>query len=320
VEAKAPDDLPTSRAFRGIGQAYLNTTLKDAKQNVEFGFKSSPFGSHSHGYDANNSFFLYAYGERLFAPTGRRDVYGSAHHKDWMWETKSTNSILIDGKGQLPTHSAKATGKIIGFHTSDWLDYVAGDATASYGDRAKKVERHVIFLKPDVLVIYDYIELNKLAAVELLLHSPQPIKVDGPKRIAVEAGAAKAGIAILWPPDPAVRVTDQFDVPPRERIKVKEYHLTAKQEAGPDRFVGFLTLIRVGRTGQDLPMEADGGLICHGNIDVSFPHNGKQARLASKPTGDGDERLTFFVARDTDSKEPLLEILPGGVVRLHEPK
>ena len=65
VEPVPPDDLPLSRLFRGTGQAYLNTSLFDAAKSVQVVFKSSPFGTQSHGYEANNSFLLRAYGKRL---------------------------------------------------------------------------------------------------------------------------------------------------------------------------------------------------------------------------------------------------------------
>jgi hypothetical protein len=250
VQPKPPDDLPTSRVFRGIGQAFLNTNLRDAKQNVEFGFKSSPFGTVSHGYDANNSFFLYAYGQRLFVPTGRRDIYGSDHHQNWMWETKSTNSITVNGKGHTPKHSVASAGRIIGFETSDWVDYVAGDAGGAYGDALKRFERHVVFVKPELLVIYDVLEAPKASTFEWRLHSPVEFKVAGQEDIGVASEDAAARVAMLWPRGLDVSVTDKYDVPPRERIKVKEWHLTAKSPAAET--VEFVTVIRVARGGARL--------------------------------------------------------------------
>ncbi|MHC4407310.1 MAG: DUF4962 domain-containing protein, partial [Planctomycetota bacterium] len=96
VEPRKPDDLPTSKLFRGTGQAYLNTTLEDAGRDVQVVFKSSPFGTQSHGYEANNSFLLWAYGQRLLIRTGYRDIYGSAHHTKWMWSTRSVNNVTVD--------------------------------------------------------------------------------------------------------------------------------------------------------------------------------------------------------------------------------
>ena len=65
-------------------------------------FKSSPIGTQSHGYEANNSFLLWAYGQRLLVRTGHYDIYGSEHHRDWMWSTRSLNNITVDGHGQAP--------------------------------------------------------------------------------------------------------------------------------------------------------------------------------------------------------------------------
>src|SRR3972149_6958806 len=63
VDSIPPDDLPTSRLFRGIGVASLNTTLNSAAEDVQILFKSSPMGTQSHGIDSNNSFALWAYGQ-----------------------------------------------------------------------------------------------------------------------------------------------------------------------------------------------------------------------------------------------------------------
>lgn len=251
VAPKPPADLPTSRVFRGTGQAYLNSTLLDAKDNVELGFKSSPMGAVSHGYDSNNTFFLYAYGQRLFASTGRRDIYGSDHHKNWMWETKSTNGILVNGKGQSPTHSALCTGKIIGFGASSTVDYVAGDASTAYGDALKKFERHAIFLKPQTIVIWDRLEAPKPSTFDWLLHSPVEIKAADPADINVTSGDVAARVALLWPLGLEVSVTDQFDPAPRARIKgpdgkpLKEWHLSARSK--PAQTLEFVTVIKVSK-------------------------------------------------------------------------
>ncbi|MBZ0173062.1 MAG: DUF4962 domain-containing protein, partial [Phycisphaerales bacterium] len=113
-DAVPPTGLPTSKLFEGTGQAVLNTSLADAAENVRLIFKSSPFGAQSHGYESQNAFVLSAFNEPLLIRTGYRDSYGSDHHKDWMWQTESVNSVLVNGKGQTP-HSPKAVGRITEF-------------------------------------------------------------------------------------------------------------------------------------------------------------------------------------------------------------
>ena len=109
VQPKAPDNLPVSRLFEGTGQAYLNTSLTNADESVQVVFKSSPFGTQSHGYESNNSFLLWAYGQRLLIYSGIRDIYGSDHHQNWMWTTRSTNCITINGQNQRK-HTVQSPG------------------------------------------------------------------------------------------------------------------------------------------------------------------------------------------------------------------
>jgi len=127
VKAEPPDKLPVSRLFSGTGQAYLNTTLKDAREDVQVVFKSSPFGTQSHGNEANNSFVLWAYGQRLLVRSGHYDSYGSDHHRNWVWSTRSVNNITVNGQGQ-GKRNAKAQGKIIAFKSTPSMDIVVGEA------------------------------------------------------------------------------------------------------------------------------------------------------------------------------------------------
>ncbi len=106
VDPVPPADLPTSRLFRGIGQAFLNTTLDNADDDVQVVFKSSPMGTRSHGNAANNSFVLWAYGQRLLTRTGHYYMYGGPHHRDWVWSTRSLNNITVNGQGQVKRSAA----------------------------------------------------------------------------------------------------------------------------------------------------------------------------------------------------------------------
>jgi len=130
VKPVPPDDLPCSRLFRGTGLACLNTSLTDASESVQVVFKSSPFGTHSHGYEANNSFLLWGYGKRLLIRSGYRDSYGSDHHRNWMWSTRSVNNITVNGRGQMK-RTPKARGRITFFKTTPSIDIVVGEAGQS---------------------------------------------------------------------------------------------------------------------------------------------------------------------------------------------
>ena len=243
VEGKPPTGLPSSRAFRGVGQAFLNTSLLDARDNVEVLFKSSPFGTMSHGYDAQNSFQLYAFGQPLLISSGVRDIYGSDHHANWMWETKSCNNITVgaEKRGQVK-HSPKAVGRIVTFSTSPEVDFVQGDAWKAYDPSLKKFTRSILFAKPDVIVIVDELETDSPQVFQYHLHSPAEMKIAGATDISIAAQRAGCHIALHAPADLDITQTDKFDVAPRERIKLTQYHLTAatKEPAAKQKFIAVI--------------------------------------------------------------------------------
>ena len=187
VEAKAPTDLPTARWFHGTGQVVLNTNLLDGTDNVQLLFKSAPapFGAHSHGYESQNTYIFSAWNENLLINTGRRDFYGSPHHKDWMWSTRSVNNITVDGIGQL-LRSNEAVGQIVQFENHSDYDIVVGDATEGYravnnpdypgGKVLEQYRRSIVFFKPDLLIVYDRLKAVRPATFEYWLHTKNPIQ------------------------------------------------------------------------------------------------------------------------------------------------
>ncbi len=255
VEAKSPADLPTSRCFWGVGQAMLNTNLLDAENNVEIIFKSSPFGTQSHGYESQNAFLLYAFGERLLIRTGRRDSYGSKHHKQWMWKTKSVNSVTVNGEG-LHGHSAREVGKIIDFETGPIFDYVSGEAEEAYGDLLNRFTRRILFIKPKAVVIFDTLTAPEPSTFEWLLHAPTEMSVESQNQIQVENGGAACRVNLLWPENLKLSQTSRFDPPPRPRIKLVEYHLTA-QTSSSESSQDFITVIRPHRVNDELTGEVE---------------------------------------------------------------
>ncbi|MFW6161933.1 MAG: DUF4962 domain-containing protein [Planctomycetota bacterium] len=254
VEARPPTDLPASRCFRGTGQACLNTTLLNAKDNVHLVFKSSPFGTQSHGYEANNAFLLYAYGQRLLIRTGRRDLYGSRHHKNWMWHTRSVNSVTVNGHSQRK-RNPYALGEILAFHTSPQMDYVAGEAGEAYAGKLDRFTRHLLFVKPGLVVIFDRLEAPKPATFEWWLHAPTEMQVDGQDDIRVVNKQAGCRAAFLAPEGLELSQTSKFDPPPRPRVKLVEWHLTARTPK-PAREAAFITVLRPHRVGQEPPSGA----------------------------------------------------------------
>jgi len=242
VGAKAPDGLPASKLFAGIGQAYLNTTLSSADEDVQVVFKSSPMGTQSHGSEANNSFGLWAYGERLLIRTGRYYNYGGPHHRDWMWSTRSVNNITVNGHGQ-GKRTAKAQGRITAFKTTPTVDIVVGEAGGAYEPPLERFTRAIIFVKPELVIVFDRLEAKEASTFEYWLHAVNKIAVKDQHSIRVQSGDVVCDVDFLTPDGLSFRQTDQYDPNPRPHITLREWHLTGTTK-GKSKSVEFVTLYR----------------------------------------------------------------------------
>jgi hypothetical protein len=251
VAAQAPQDLPASRIFTGIGQAFLNTQITDAQESVQIAFKSSPFGTQSHGYEANNAFLLWAYGKRLLIRSGRRDSYGSNHHRNWMWSTRSVNSITVNGQGQT-RRSAAALGEIIRFETTPDIDLVVGEAGQAYETPLKRFTRAVIFVKPELMIVYDRLAAPESSTYSYWLHALNEMKIQDQHHITVRNDDVLCDIDFLSPKGLSLVQTNQYDPNPRERIKLREWHLSASTDT-LQKNLEFVTLYRIHRQAQAVP-------------------------------------------------------------------
>ncbi len=255
VEPVSPKDLPASRLFAGTGQAYLNTSILDAGDSVQVVFKSSPFGTQSHGYEASNSFLLWGYGQRLLIRSGYRDSYGSDHHKGWMWSTRSVNNITVGGKGQF-RRDVRAQGGITDFVTTPAIDIVSGEAGGAYEDGIlERFTRSIVFVKPDLVIVYDRLAARQDTTFEYGLHAINKFDVGDQRSITVRKDDAGCAITFLSPAALSFTQTDQYDPNPRPRIKLREWHLTAST-AEKSREMQFASLYRPFKEGMNVPNEA----------------------------------------------------------------
>jgi len=276
VEAQAPTDLPSSKSFPDTGLAVLNSNLSGGRENVQVHFKSSPFGTQSHGYNANNAFLLNVNGERALIRSGRRDIYGSPHHSKWMWNTKSDNAILVNGEGQRK-HTADAQGRITHFETTPERDVVVGEAGGAY-DNLDRWTRSICFYKPDVIVIHDVLEAPEPSSYQWLLHAEAEFAIEG-NTASVAAKGGSVHTQWLYPENLAITQTNEFETPPHEwaNFKLDEWHLTGET---PDKAAKqeFITVISVGEEAVEASIaEKDGG------HEISVNANGREITLTLEP-------------------------------------
>ncbi|MFV1965084.1 MAG: DUF4962 domain-containing protein [Pirellulaceae bacterium] len=313
VEPKPPVDLPTSRHFRGIGQAFLNTTLDNAQDDVQVVFKSSRMGTRSHGNAANNSFVLWAYGRRLLTRSGHYYLYGGPHHRDWVWSTRSLNNITVNGKGQLK-RSAAAQGEIVFFKTTPALDVVVGEAGESYYAEESpqqprvldRFTRTIVFVKPELVVVYDRLQARHDSNFEYWLHASEKFAMKDQRSIQVQVEDVVCDIEFLCPPALTLTQTNEYDPNPWPRIKTREWHLTAATPEQNDR-CEFVALYRPHKADVTLPRGAklerlDGEYRLHvdlsdGTLVAKLPITDEKALVIQRHNEKGDVIETVSIER-----------------------
>ncbi|MCS7306216.1 MAG: hypothetical protein NZ602_14055 [Thermoguttaceae bacterium] len=152
-------------------------------------------------------------------------------------------------------------GHLIAFETHPAFDYVAGDATLSWlPDQAQRVVRQVVFVRPDVVVVYDRVRLGPkaqraywVAATGLQLQTEH-------NRFMVQSGQAFLNGLVLLPAQVQLAILDPAKsekyAPLFDKrafmLKVLEVHPPAlpKPEPASKRLIEFLTVMRIGLDGQ----------------------------------------------------------------------
>jgi hypothetical protein len=81
---------------------------------------------------------------------------------------------MIDGKGQ--DCETDGYGRVTRYLHGRQITYCTGDATNAYGVAGlTKFRRRVVFLRPNIVIVYDDLETDHAAEWSWLLHSPGKI-------------------------------------------------------------------------------------------------------------------------------------------------
>ncbi|WP_353332395.1 DUF4962 domain-containing protein [Bacteroides sedimenti] len=194
VKAQVPDNLPQGLLFRDAGFALMHNNVADAKKDVMINFTALPFGATGHAHAAHNGFGINVGGKQLYGGSGYYSNFTDAHTL-MHYRTRGHNTILADSMAQCIGENGY--GWIARFKNTPALTYVLGDATHAYDlmttdfwiDRMKqfnveytkkngfgnpgvtRFRRHFVFLRPDIVVIYDELRAKKPITWTWLLHS-----------------------------------------------------------------------------------------------------------------------------------------------------
>ncbi|MHC5039086.1 MAG: DUF4962 domain-containing protein [Planctomycetota bacterium] len=185
LDPKPPSGFPTFHHFTDLGIVSARTDWSGTESLLVFKcgpfmghkamgmFSYNPAGGHMHP-DANH-FSLFGAGEWLLRDDGYT-VKLTGHH----------NTLLINGRGQIgeggnwfdcdAAIAAQSKPRVDFAVSSPELDQITGDATEAYAKASglKKFIRHLLFLKPDGLVVLDDIAMASESDLELRFHPESP--------------------------------------------------------------------------------------------------------------------------------------------------
>jgi len=183
--------------FKDIGLVTSHSNLNDISKNISVSMRSSPYGQLAHAHASQNAFNITAGGEKLFFKTGFYTSHADAHSLQSYKHTRAQNSILVDGCGQ----DLKPTGYgwIARYTDNKDFTYAIGDASNAYNGKNNYLEvlkknnidltkengfgdtdvtrfrRHMLFLKPNYVVIYDELEAENPVSWTFRLNAPKQI-------------------------------------------------------------------------------------------------------------------------------------------------
>ncbi len=260
--------FPMAQLSREVGVASLHTHPENTKQDIMLSMRSSPFGAYGHILADQNTFNILVGGKRLFYRTGYKVAMDDPHRLGWSKHTKSQNGILINGEGQ--PYSAEAYANFSRFLQGQELAYLKGDGAHAYQSvetredyGVKTFNRHVVMLKPGIVVIYDELASVADARWSWLIHSLENMRLDSLHNTFTATIENARGVGKLWSSQPFQwQISNKFDVPAvifrnykgmrTKRYDDNQWHLKAINTNPADQ-VRFLSVIQISKDGKVLP-------------------------------------------------------------------
>jgi hypothetical protein len=115
---------------------------------------------------------LRAYGETLLGPL---DASEAAIQTGALGALLHAN-VLVNGRG--PESSLTQPFRVVEQSAGSEWEHVCLDLTPAYSDRLSRFHRHLLFIRPDLCVVFDDLAASEPARFELILHAPGPLSIE----------------------------------------------------------------------------------------------------------------------------------------------
>lgn len=353
VEPKSPKDLPQSLLFRDAGFALMHDDVTDTQNNIMLNFTALPFGSTGHAHAAHNGFGINVGGKQMFGGSGHYSNFTDKHTL-MHYRTRGHNTILADGMAQVIGENGY--GWIARFSDIPAFTYVLGDATHAYGkmttpfwiERMKQFDvdytkengfgdpgitrfrRHFVFLRPDIVIIYDELKAKTPVEWTWLLHSYNKMEKGENENVILGSNeVANSRVDIFNLQSLKNYITNEFFSPavnwkkrgnadePYEYAKHWHLELNTKTKLPETRF---LAVIQIDKKNNKLiaPKEIKSGNWKVGDWIIQAEMDGKKkpSLIIKNSKGDGVEYFNqgkTIIKQANKIVEQLTDILPEAV-------
>jgi hypothetical protein len=220
--APFPSATPNSLYLPSVGWMAMHSDLADLNRTSVY-FKSSPppFGAFNHQSADQNAFVINAGGERLAIESGYFDAYNSDHWQYWVKRTRSKNAITFDGgQGQVAWEHlpdpfrAAGFGSIVQQFSSADYDVVTGDATQAYNGALTQAKRSMVYLRPNLVLVYDRLASDIPRQWEWNIHALNQMNVVSDRQVSIEKSGQRLCVDMLAGPATGFTQTDLFTADP----------------------------------------------------------------------------------------------------------
>jgi heparin/heparan-sulfate lyase len=196
----------------------MGVVLMKSDWTEDAAFVSFICGDHYsyHAHADSGAFTIVRYGQELAVDSGEYDGNGSSSHAmNYHSRTIAHNSIVLAGYDASEAHGNrigpaddggqifgreegfKETGNIIAYDPQRAYTYVVGDVTPSFTGRVSSWVRHILFIRPDVVVVMDVVSANPAHYPRWLLHTWNEPEIAGTVFRAEKGPAAIMGQVLL---------------------------------------------------------------------------------------------------------------------------
>lgn len=311
VEPQAPQ-RNTSRFYPDAGFSLMHTDPADCRDDLMAAFFALPFGATGHAHAAHNGFTINYGGRPLFGGTGYYSDFNDRHTL-MHYRTRGHNTILADNLAQVIGENGY--GWLARWADTEAVTYTLGDASHAYdrmrtpfwidrmrqagveyskengfGDPGvKRFRRHFLFLKPDIIVVYDELAAREPVTWTWLLHSRNGLEQLSDRAVVASNHAASGRMDLFTDGALRTEVHDRFFAPAvnwkkragadgKPLVYEKQGHaeFSTAEKTSAQRFLAVFRITPEGACAQELTRDERGRITVGGwtveaQLDASKP-------------------------------------------------